>query len=55
MSTASLNDISMSEEKMLERIEILSSEMDANEEENRAMQNEINALYAKIDSLKTTS
>lgn len=31
------------------RISLLSDEMDANEEENRTMQAEINALYKQID------
>jgi len=38
-------------EEMQERIRLLSDEMDANDEENRAMQAEIDALYAKIDAL----
>lgn len=38
-------------EEMEERIRVLSDEMDANDEENRAMQAEIDALYAKIDAL----
>jgi len=39
-------------EQMLERIAVLSGEIEANLEENRAMQEEIKSLYAKIDSLK---
>lgn len=35
---------------MLDRIKMLSDEIDANEEENRRMQEETNALYAKIDA-----
>lgn len=42
----------MPEAQMLERIKLLSDEMDANEEENRAMQAEIDALYVKIDAAK---
>lgn len=38
-------------EEMEERIRVLSDEIDANDEENRAMQAEIDALYAKIDAL----
>lgn len=38
-------------EELEERIRLLSDEMDANEEENRAMQAEIDALYAKIDAM----
>jgi hypothetical protein len=35
-----------------ERINLLSSEIDANEDENGIMQDEINILYAKIDANK---
>ena len=45
----------MSEAQMLTRIKLLSDEMDANEEENRAMQSEIDTLYAKIDAAKELS
>lgn len=38
-------------EQMEARISLLSDEMDANEEENRTMQAEINALYKQIDEL----
>lgn len=41
----------LTKQQMLERINLLSSEIDANEEENRYMQNEINSLYARIDAL----
>lgn len=34
----------------LDRINLLSSEIDANEEENRLMQAEITKLYAEIDA-----
>lgn len=44
----------MFEAQMLNRIKLLSDEMDANEEENRAMQAEIDALYVKIDAAKAT-
>ena len=37
-------------QKMHERIKLLSDEIDANEEENRAMQTEIDGLYKKIDA-----
>lgn len=39
----------MTKEEMEARIKMLSDEMDANEEENRDMQQEINKLYAEID------
>lgn len=41
-----------SKQKMQERINLLSSEIDANEEENRVMQAEITALYQKLDAAK---
>lgn len=49
MASAAL-DLATKEE-MEERIRVLSDEMDASDEENRAMQAEIDALYAKIDAL----
>ena len=45
----------MTDEQMLTRINLLSSEMDANDEENREMQKEINSLYAKIDAKKVAA
>lgn len=42
----------MSEQDMKDRIDLLADEMDANDEENRFMQIEIDALYAKIDAAK---
>ncbi|WP_157643312.1 hypothetical protein [Burkholderia ubonensis] len=42
----------MTKEQMLARISLLSDEIDANEEENREMQTEIDGLYARIDALK---
>ena len=39
-------------QQMLDRVHLLSDEMDSNEEENRIMQDEIILLYAKIDALK---
>lgn len=42
----------LTKEQMEERINLLSSEIDANEEENRVMQAEITALYQKLDALK---
>lgn len=42
----------MTEEDMRTRIAMLSAEMDANDEENRLYQEEINILYAKIDAAK---
>lgn len=41
-----------SKEQIQERIKLLSSELEANEEENRVMQAEITALYQKLDMLK---
>ncbi|WP_166721897.1 hypothetical protein [Burkholderia sp. Tr-862] len=43
---------SMTKEQMLARISVLSDEMDANEEENRMMQAEIDDLYARLDATK---
>lgn len=45
----------LTEKQMLDRIALPSAEMDANDEENRAMQEEINNLYAKIDLGKAIS
>ena len=45
----------MTKEQMLERISVLAAEMDANEEENRVMQAEIDVLYARIGALKVAS
>lgn len=42
-------------EQMLDRIKLLSSEITANEEENRDMDAEIALLYAKIDLLDSTA
>ena len=42
-------------EHMLARISLLSDEMDANDEENRAMQTEIDALYEKIDATEAAA
>ncbi len=44
-----MNAQQMSIDDMRQRIEILSDEIDANEEENRAMQEEIARLYKQID------
>jgi hypothetical protein len=41
----------LTKQEMLDRIALLSGEMDANEEENKMMQDEITSLYAKIDAL----
>ncbi|MDO8729523.1 MAG: hypothetical protein Q7K26_06640 [bacterium] len=48
-------EIAMTEQNMQDRIELLSSEMDANDEENRFMQTEIDALYTKIDAAKVAT
>lgn len=48
-------EATMTEEQMKERINLLSSEIDANEEENRVMQAEITALYQKLDAAKVCS
>lgn len=37
------------------RISVLSDEMDANEEENRMMQREIDELYKQRDALEKTA
>ncbi len=42
----------MTKEQMEARISLLSDEIDANEEENRAMNDEIESLYKRIDALK---
>lgn len=42
----------MTKEQIQARINILSSEIDANDEENQVMQAEITALYQKLDALK---
>lgn len=44
----------MTMEQMQDRIRVLGDEMDANDEENRQMGEELNALYAKIDALKAS-
>lgn len=41
----------MTKEQMLSKISQLSDEIDANEEENRAMQEQINQLYARTDAM----
>jgi len=41
----------MTKEQMLSKISQLSDEIDANEEENRAIQEQINQLYVRIDSM----
>lgn len=42
----------MTKLEMLARIDLLSNEIDANEEENYSMQKEIDKLYEKIDNIK---
>jgi len=39
----------MTKEEILARIDMLGDEIDANEEENRQMQYEIDDLYEKLD------
>lgn len=43
--------VPMTKAEMEARIEVLSHEMDANDEENRMMQDEIDGLYVKINAL----
>jgi peptidoglycan hydrolase CwlO-like protein len=38
--------------QLQERANLLESEIDANEEENRTMQRKLDGLYVKIDALK---
>lgn len=40
-------------QQMLDRVALLSGEIDANEEENRKMQEEITTLYASIDASRS--
>lgn len=40
----------LTKQQMLDRVAVLSDEIDANEEENRKMQEEITTLYASIDA-----
>ncbi|WP_276323014.1 hypothetical protein [Burkholderia cepacia] len=42
----------MTKDEMLARISVLSDEMDANDEENRTMQAEIDDLYVRLDAAK---
>lgn len=43
----------MTVEQLKERANLLASEMDANDEENRVYQSEIDKIYARIDALKS--
>jgi hypothetical protein len=43
----------LTKQQMLDRVSVLSDEIDANEEENRVMQAEINDLYRRLDTLGT--
>lgn len=45
----------MTREQMLALISLLSKEMNANDEENRMMQAEIDSLYAKLDAMKAAA
>lgn len=49
------NKQEMTEPEMKARISLLAGEMDANEEENKFMQIEIDSLYAKLDAAKTVT
>lgn len=40
----------MTKQQLLDRISLLTGEIDANEEENRMMQEEVNQLYARVDA-----
>lgn len=51
MSTADIGQQPMTKEQMEARISLLSDEIDANEAENRIMQDEIDQLYMRIESL----
>lgn len=51
MTTADIGQQPMTKEQMEARISVLSDEIDANEEENRAMNDEIERLYKQIDAL----
>ena len=42
--------MALTKDQMLARIRFLSDEMDARDEENRLMQEEIDVLYAQIDA-----
>ena len=42
----------MAIKEMLKRISVLSSEIDANEDENKVMRDEIVKLYLKIEELR---
>jgi FtsZ-binding cell division protein ZapB len=42
----------MTKQEALDRIELLSDEIDANEEENCMMEKEIESLYAMIEELE---
>jgi pyrroloquinoline quinone (PQQ) biosynthesis protein C len=42
----------MTKEEILQRINVLSNEIDANEEENRFMQTDIDSLYEQLDALR---
>jgi hypothetical protein len=52
MPTQNTPSVQMTKQQMLDRVKVLSSEMDANEEENRVMQTEIDSLYSMIDGSK---
>jgi pyrroloquinoline quinone (PQQ) biosynthesis protein C len=41
----------VTKEEIKERISLLSDEMDANDEENRMMQREVDQLYSMLDKM----
>lgn len=51
MNIAAIGKQPMTKEQMEARISLLSEEIDANEAENRIMQEEIDQLYIRIEAL----
>ncbi|MEM0550440.1 MULTISPECIES: hypothetical protein [Aeromonas] len=47
-----MTDDNMTKEQILAQINTLSDEIDANEEENRIMQDKIETLYLQLDKLE---
>jgi len=50
---APLSIENMTMDQLNGRVHLLASEMDANDEENRAYQSEIDKIYARIDAMKS--